>query len=153
MSAGRTGSPRGRCWQPSSGWSGRQASWPIGRPTGSRCAGAYRVRGAALSGIAAEQLEGGAGIASRTVHSLLFQWQQGKDGLSAQDVLVVDEAGMIGSRQMERLLAHARAAKAKVVLVGRGGGRLVCQRPALEGARTSRLQPWDAHSFAPPKRS
>jgi hypothetical protein len=76
------------------------------------------VVGAALSGIAAEQLEGGAGIASRTVHSLLFQWEQGREGLTSRDVLVVDEAGMIGSRQMERLLSQARAAGAKVVLVG-----------------------------------
>jgi hypothetical protein len=78
----------------------------------------YRVVGAALSGIAAEQLEGGAGIASRTVHSLLFQWEQGREGLTGRDVLVVDEAGMIGSRQMERLLSQARAAGAKLVLVG-----------------------------------
>ena len=33
-------------------------------------------------------------------------------------MLVVDEAGMIGSRQMERLLSAAQAAGAKVVLVG-----------------------------------
>jgi Ti-type conjugative transfer relaxase TraA len=78
----------------------------------------YQVRGAALSGIAAEQLEAGAGIASRTVHSLLFQWEQGREVLTDHDVLVVDEAGMIGSRQMERLLSHAQSAGAKVVLVG-----------------------------------
>ena len=78
----------------------------------------YNVRGAALSGIAAEGLEGGAGIGSRTVHSLLHAWDKGRDLLSARDVLVVDEAGMIGSRQMERLLSAAAAAGAKVVLVG-----------------------------------
>jgi ATP-dependent exoDNAse (exonuclease V) alpha subunit len=33
-------------------------------------------------------------------------------------VLVLDEAGMIGTRQMERVLSHARDAGAKVVLVG-----------------------------------
>ncbi|MCB4824552.1 AAA family ATPase [Roseicella sp. GB24] len=33
-------------------------------------------------------------------------------------MLVVDEAGMVGSRQMERVLTHAREAGAKVVLVG-----------------------------------
>ena len=79
---------------------------------------AHQVRGAALSGIAAEQLEAGSGITSWTVHSLLFQWDQGREELAARDVMVVDEAGMIGSRQMERLLSHARAAGAKVVLVG-----------------------------------
>jgi hypothetical protein len=52
------------------------------------------------------------------VHSLLFQWEQGREELTGRDVLVVDEAGMIGSRQMERLLSQARAAGVKVVLVG-----------------------------------
>ncbi|WP_454281102.1 Ti-type conjugative transfer relaxase TraA [Sphingomonas sp. Marseille-Q8236] len=78
----------------------------------------YQVRGAALSGIAAENLEGGSGIASRTIASLEHGWAQGRDQLGPRDVLVVDEAGMIGTRQMERLLSHARDAGAKVVLVG-----------------------------------
>lgn len=78
----------------------------------------YRVRGATLSGIAAENLEGGSGIASRTIASLEFAWAQGRDELRPRDVLVVDEAGMIGTRQMERLLSAADAAGAKVVLVG-----------------------------------
>ena len=78
----------------------------------------YRVRGAALSGIAAENLEGGSGISSRTIASLEHAWGQGRDQLSRNDVLVVDEAGMIGTRQMERVLSHARDAGAKVVLVG-----------------------------------
>ena len=78
----------------------------------------YQVRGAALSGIAAENLEGGSGIQSRTIASLEHAWAQGRDQLSRDDVLVVDEAGMIGTRQMERVLSHARDAGAKVVLVG-----------------------------------
>ena len=78
----------------------------------------YTVRGAALSGIAAENLEGGSGIASRTVASLEHQWEQGQGRLTGRDVLVIDEAEMIGSRQMERVLSHAREAGAKVVLVG-----------------------------------
>ncbi|QCI96234.1 Ti-type conjugative transfer relaxase TraA [Novosphingobium sp. EMRT-2] len=78
----------------------------------------YNVRGAALSGIAAENLEGGSGIASRTIASLEHAWGQGREQLGPRDVLVVDEAGMIGSRQMERVLSQARDAGAKVVLVG-----------------------------------
>ncbi len=78
----------------------------------------YQVRGATLSGIAAENLEGGSGIQSRTIASLEHAWAQGRDQLSRNDVLVVDEAGMIGTRQMERVLSHARDAGAKVVLVG-----------------------------------
>lgn len=78
----------------------------------------YTVRGAALSGIAAEGLEQGSGIASRTIASLEHQWGQGREQLTSRDVLVIDEAGMVGTRQMERVLSHAADAGAKVVLVG-----------------------------------
>ena len=78
----------------------------------------YTVRGAALSGIAAENLEGGSGIQSRTIASLEHAWARDRDQLGPRDVLVVDEAGMIGTRQMEQLLSAADQAGAKVVLVG-----------------------------------
>ena len=78
----------------------------------------YRVQGAALSGIAAENLESGSGIAARTIASLEHQWAQGREQLAARDVLVIDEAGMIGSRQMERVIAEAERRGAKVVLIG-----------------------------------
>lgn len=78
----------------------------------------YRVRGAALSGVAADSLNSGAGIESQTLHSLLYALDKGQDRLTDRDVLVLDEAGMIGSRLMARLLKHARAGGAKVVLVG-----------------------------------
>ncbi|WP_188661245.1 Ti-type conjugative transfer relaxase TraA, partial [Sphingomonas metalli] len=78
----------------------------------------YTVRGAALSGIAAENLEGGSGITSRTIASLEHAWGQGREQLGPKDVLVLDEAGMIGTRQMERVLGQARDAGAKVVMVG-----------------------------------
>jgi ATP-dependent exoDNAse (exonuclease V) alpha subunit len=38
--------------------------------------------------------------------------------LDARTVLVVDEAGMVGSRKLTRLLDHAEQAQAKMVLVG-----------------------------------
>ena len=76
------------------------------------------VRGAALSGIAAEGLENGSGIGSRTIASIEHGWAQGRDLLTSRDVLVIDEAGMVGTRQMERMLSHAADAGAKVVLVG-----------------------------------
>jgi hypothetical protein len=81
-------------------------------------AAGYEVRGVALSGIAAENLEGGSGITSRTIAGMEHGWQQGRDPLTARDVLVIDEAGMVGTRQLERVLSHAAEAGAKVVLVG-----------------------------------
>ncbi|MES0073159.1 AAA family ATPase, partial [Mesorhizobium sp. M0058] len=81
-------------------------------------AAGYEVRGAALSGIAAENLEGGSGIPSRTIASMEHSWGQGRDLLTARDVLVIDEAGMVGTRQLERVLSHAADVGAKIVLVG-----------------------------------
>lgn len=81
-------------------------------------AAGYDVRGAALSGIAVENLESGSGIASRTIASMEHGWGQGRDALTSRDVLVIDEAGMVGTRQLERVLSHASEAGAQVVLVG-----------------------------------
>lgn len=78
----------------------------------------YHVQGLALSGIAAENLETGSGIASRTIASLEHQWGQGRDLLTDKSILVIDEAGMIGTRQLERVIAEAEKRGAKVVLVG-----------------------------------
>lgn len=100
------------------GYAGTGKSTMLGVARGEWEHAGYTVRGAALSGIAAENLEAGSGIASRTIASLEHGWARGLDQLGPRDVLVVDEAGMIGSRQMERVLSHARDAGAKVVLVG-----------------------------------
>lgn len=78
----------------------------------------YRVRGAALSGIAAQGLETGSGIESRTIASWEHAWERGFDKLERNEVLVVDEAGMAGTKQLERLLAAADKVDCKVVLVG-----------------------------------
>ena len=100
------------------GYAGTGKSTMLGVARAAWEAEGYRVRGAALSGIAAEGLEGGSGISSRTLASLELAWSKGHDLLGRGDVLVVDEAGLIGSRQMERLLARVREAGAKLVLVG-----------------------------------
>jgi hypothetical protein len=125
----------------------------------------YRVRGTALSGLAAKGLEDSAGIESGTLDQLLHRLDGDaeraakvatktakleakidsitgrsekaqkyrsdlqrqcrdmkedleKGRLSKRDVIFVDEAAMIGSRKLDRLLTHAFEAGAKVVLVG-----------------------------------
>ena len=78
----------------------------------------YRVFGAALAGKAADELTQSAGIKSRTLHAYEHSWKKGRDQLGRGDVLVIDEAGMVGARQMARVLEDARKAGAKVVLVG-----------------------------------
>jgi Ti-type conjugative transfer relaxase TraA len=85
----------------------------------------YTVIGASLAAIAAKNLETEAGIKSQTIAKLLYdidQLEKGRAGkphpLDAKTVLVVDEAGMVGTRQMERLIGEANKQGARLVLVG-----------------------------------
>ena len=79
----------------------------------------HLVLGTALSARAAAELETTAGIPSHTITSLLADLDHSRRGpFPPNTVLVVDEAGMVGTRQLARVLDHAAAAHAKVVLVG-----------------------------------
>ncbi|MDW9508010.1 Ti-type conjugative transfer relaxase TraA, partial [Sinorhizobium meliloti] len=77
-----------------------------------------RVIGAALAGKAAEGLEDSSGIRSRTLASWELAWESGREQLQRGDVLVIDEAGMVSSQQMARVLKAVEDAGAKAVLVG-----------------------------------
>ncbi|MBW9060891.1 Ti-type conjugative transfer relaxase TraA [Agrobacterium pusense] len=78
----------------------------------------YHVHGAALSGKAAEGLEESSGIESRTLASWSYSWDHGRDLIGSSDVFVIDEAGMVGSRQLARFIGEAEERGAKIVLVG-----------------------------------
>ena len=78
----------------------------------------YRVVGGALAGKAAEGLQKEAGIESRTLASWALQWEQGRLKLDDKTVFVMDEAGMVSSRQMANFISAAAHAGAKIVLVG-----------------------------------
>jgi conjugative relaxase-like TrwC/TraI family protein len=80
--------------------------------------GGRTVIGATLAGKAAQGLQDGAGIASETIHRRLTDLDAGRLTLDAGSVLVVDEAGMVGTRLLARLTAHADKAGALLVLVG-----------------------------------
>ena len=78
----------------------------------------YTVHGAALSGKAAEGLEESSGIQSRTLASWSRGWENDRGTIGRGDVFVIDEAGMVGSRQLARFVGEAEARGAKIVLVG-----------------------------------
>ncbi|MGO7347768.1 Ti-type conjugative transfer relaxase TraA [Rhizobium ruizarguesonis] len=78
----------------------------------------YRVHGAALAGKAAEGLEQSSGITSRTLASWEYSWQADRSRLNARDVFVIDEGGMVASRQLARFVDEVKRAGAKLVLVG-----------------------------------
>ncbi|MEW4400075.1 Ti-type conjugative transfer relaxase TraA [Agrobacterium tumefaciens] len=78
----------------------------------------YQVHGAALAGKAAEGLEESSGIESRTLASWSYSWDHGRGMIGRSDVFVIDEAGMVGSRQLARFIGEAEERGAKIVLVG-----------------------------------
>jgi Ti-type conjugative transfer relaxase TraA len=82
-------------------------------------ASGHRVIGCALAARAAQELQTGTGIPSSTLDRLLGELDRpDTNGLTPKHVIVVDEAAMVGSRKLLRLLEHAERAGAKVVLVG-----------------------------------
>ena len=79
----------------------------------------YKVVGCTLAARAARELEAGSGIPSFTIAGVLQDLDDPQaGGLPSNSVLVVDEAGMVGTRDLKRLLEHAQRAGAKAVLVG-----------------------------------
>jgi Ti-type conjugative transfer relaxase TraA len=100
------------------GFAGTGKSYLLGAAREAFESQGFSVSGVTLSGIAAENLEGSSGILSRTLASRCHYWDKGEQKLGANDILVVDEAGMLSSRQMARLMDEAKVGGAKVVLVG-----------------------------------
>lgn len=79
----------------------------------------YRVIGAAHTGVAADELSVAAGIPSTTIARLLIAIDRDEPGgFDGATVLVVDEAGTAGTRDLARLLAEVERTSAKAVLVG-----------------------------------
>jgi conjugative relaxase-like TrwC/TraI family protein len=88
-------------------------------------ASGFTVSGACLAARTARRLEESAAIPSTTLDALLMRLLRSR--LEPCDVVVVDEAAMVGTRKLERLLAYAESAGAKVVLIGDP-----CQLPEID---------------------
>lgn len=78
----------------------------------------FSVLGAAPTFEAADALQDRTGAAATSLTRLLAGWDKSGNGPGAGAVIILDQAGLIGSRQMSQLLTTARAAGMKVVLVG-----------------------------------
>ena len=77
-----------------------------------------RPIGVAIAARAAAELEASAGLPSTTIEQFLIDCDQASGTLNRNCVVVVDEAGMVDTRRLARLLAHGESAGAKVVLIG-----------------------------------
>lgn len=78
----------------------------------------YTVVGGALAGIAADNLRSESGIESRTLASWEYQWAKGDMLPDAKTVFVMDEAGMVSSRQMESITRTLNEAGARMIVLG-----------------------------------
>jgi len=80
----------------------------------------WEVRGLAVQGAAARKLQEESGIASQTLASYLAQEgaRSGKGHDRGPRLVVLDEASMLGSRDLAKLRAAAEASGDKLVLVG-----------------------------------
>ena len=83
----------------------------------------YNVQGLALQGVTVESMERDAGIKSKTFASMIAtldaEQEKGKSSsFNDKTIIVIDEAGMVGSRDMERILAEAENRGAQVRMVG-----------------------------------
>lgn len=100
------------------GFAGAGKSTMLGVARGAWVGAGHRVVGGALAGKAAEGLERSAGIASRTLASWELAWKNDRDLLNRGDVFVLDEAGMVASEQLSRIVQEVERRGAKLVLVG-----------------------------------
>ena len=81
-------------------------------------AAGYDVIGAAPSARAAHELDDDAHIPASTIHRLTARWNLGDHLPDANTVLVVDEAGMAGIRDLEHVTTRVVAAGGRVLLIG-----------------------------------
>jgi len=78
----------------------------------------FTVSGTALAARAAAELQACSGIGCDTVSAVILRLDRGEPVFGPKEVLVVDEAAMVGTRALAKLVDAARCAQAKVVLVG-----------------------------------
>ena len=104
----------------------------------------YSIKGACIAKRAADNLEEESGIKSVTVASLITAIDDGKSPLKNIDILVVDEAGQLGSTDLLQLLCAAKDSRCKIILTGedkqldaiqRGGSLRLLSRPEFIGTQ------------------
>ena len=78
----------------------------------------YKVTGLASSWNAANILAADAKIDSRAIAGFINDIQKGKLEIGSKDVLIIDEAGLNGAVEAEKLVSLSKKAGAKIIFVG-----------------------------------
>jgi conjugative relaxase-like TrwC/TraI family protein len=77
-----------------------------------------RVIPTAPTGVAAHQLERETNLPAPTVDALLGQLTRRSERLDGHTVVILDEAAMLGTRKLARLLTYTSRAHAKLIMIG-----------------------------------
>jgi conjugative relaxase-like TrwC/TraI family protein len=111
-----------------SGWAGHAPDLRVAAPTW-RAANVLRSEGLNATSVARLLAELDRGTAA------------GEQALAKSSVLVVDEAGMVDSRAMARLIDHAERAEAKLILIGNAAQLGEIEAGGMFGALAARSDP------------
>jgi conjugative relaxase-like TrwC/TraI family protein len=100
------------------GWAGTGKTTMLKALGDAYRASGFEVLGCCQSAAASQNLARETGISSRTIASLLHAVDKGKARLGPKTVMVLDEAGMVGSKEFSLLQRAVLAAGGKLVAVG-----------------------------------
>ena len=106
------------------GWAGTGKTFMLAAANRAWQAAGFEVIGTALAAKAAQNLELGSQIKSVHIDRLFWELDQGRRQLGGRQIIVVDEAGMLGTRKLAKLvdriseLKIKTGAAPKLVLVG-----------------------------------
>lgn len=104
-----------------SGWAGTGKTFAFRTARELWQAQGLDVHGCSLSGKAASGLQEGTDVPSMTLHRLLWGLGHSAIHLHPKSVVLVDEAAMVGTRQLLELTTHCLRSNAKLVLAGDTG--------------------------------
>ncbi|MCG7813032.1 AAA family ATPase [Alteromonas sp. MCA-1] len=133
--------PHGFCVQQGSAGSGKTASMQIVHQAYKRQG--YRIIGAAVSKQAADTLASETDMETFTLAKLLKQVEERNEPLDNKTVLVIDEAGLLNSHDLAKMLQAAAFARCKIILSGEdkqldaishGGALRYLSQPEVLGA-------------------
>jgi conjugative relaxase-like TrwC/TraI family protein len=100
------------------GYAGAGKTYATGAAVDAFHRGGYQVICTAPTGAAARELERETKLPAPTLDSLLGQLDRRDERLDRHTVVILDEAAMVGTRKLARLLEYAERAGSKVVMIG-----------------------------------